>query len=64
MEFKIDEWVIDTITYEVVTVAAIIPEGSNSMIDLYILRRDNGSYYIADSEKLVPYNKYYWEDLA
>jgi hypothetical protein len=46
-----------------VVVVAIIPQGPNSMMDLYILRRDGGEYYISDYEDLIVYDKHYWDNI-
>lgn len=62
--FHIDETVIDTRSHDAVVVVAIIPKGENSLMDLYVLRRDGGEYYISDDEDLIVYDKYYWDNLS
>ena len=62
--FKLGDWVIDTKTHESVDVIAIIPAGKNSIKELYVLCKDDGSYYIADSTYLIMYDRYYWDELA
>lgn len=61
--FNINETVIDTRSHDAVVVVAIIPQGENSMMDLYVLRRDGGEYYIADYENLIVYDKHYWDNI-
>ena len=61
--FHINETLIDTRTHDAVVVVAIIPQGENSMMDLYVLRRDGGEYYISDYEDLIVYDKHYWESI-
>ncbi len=54
--------VINTKTHRAATVIAVIPAGSNSTRDLYVIDSDAG-YLIVDDEDLVVYNKYYWDEL-
>lgn len=61
--FHINETVIDTRSHDAVVVVAIIPQGPNSMMDLYVLRRDGGEYYISDYEDLIVYDKHYWDNI-
>ena len=60
--FKLGDWVIETKTHRSGSVIAIIPEGENSICDLYIVEFD-GKYEIFDSQVLIEYDKYYWDDL-
>lgn len=61
--FNLGEQVIDTRTHESVGVVAVIPVGENSITDLYILNKSDGSYYISDDQYLIVYDKYYWDYL-
>jgi hypothetical protein len=61
--FNLGESVIDTKTHECASVVAVIPAGENSISDLYVLLTDYSDYYITDGDRLVVYDKYYWDDL-
>lgn len=61
--FNLGDWVIDTKTHEAVDIIAIIPAGENSIIDLYVVEKDDGSYYISDAKNLITYDKYYWDSI-
>ena len=54
--------VINTRTHESSTIIAVIPNGPNSVRDLYVLLGPHG-YYIVDDEELVVYDKRYWDEL-
>ena len=60
--FELGDWVIETKTHRSGSVIAIIPNGENSICDLYIIEFD-GKYEIYDRQTLVEYNKYYWDGL-
>ena len=60
--FNPGESVINTRTHESATIIAVIPNGPNSIRDLYVLFGPQG-YYIVDAEELVVYDKYYWDEL-
>jgi hypothetical protein len=59
--FSLGETIIDTKRNSVVSVVAVIPQGENSITDLYVLRENEDTYYIADSEDLIVYDKYYFD---
>lgn len=60
--FNIGETVIDTRTHSTAVVTAIIPQGQNSITDIYVLD-DDGRLYMAYDTSLVVYDKYYWNDI-
>lgn len=59
--FSLGETVIDTKRNSIVSVVAVIPQGENSITDLYVLRENEDTYYITDSEDLIVYDKYYFD---
>lgn len=59
--FSLGETIIDTKRNSVVSVVAVIPQGENSITDLYVLRENENTYYITDSEDLIVYDKYYFD---
>jgi hypothetical protein len=59
--FSLGETIIDTKRNSVVSVVAVIPQGENSITDLYVLRENEDTYYITDSEDLIVYDKYYFD---
>lgn len=59
--FSLGETIIDTKRNSVVSVVAVIPQGENSITDLYVLRENEDIYYITDSEDLIVYDKYYFD---
>lgn len=59
--FNLGETIIDTKRNSVVSVVAVIPQGENSITDLYVLRENEDTYYITDSEDLIVYDKYYFD---
>ena len=61
--FDIGETAIDKRTHECADVIAVIPQGPDSLLNLYVLRKNDNNYYIADHSQLIKYNKYYWDDL-
>lgn len=61
--FNLGEWVIDTRSHATATVVSIIPQGENSMTDVYVLERDNGGLYLSTDTCLVCYDKHYWDDI-
>lgn len=61
--FDVGETVIDKRTRARAAVMAVIPQGPDSLLNLYILRKDDDSYYIADDIHLLTYNKNYWDNL-
>ena len=60
--FELGDWVIETNRHRSGSVIAIIPAGENSICDLYIVEFD-GKYEIFDSQVIIPYDKYYWENI-
>ena len=60
--FSLGETIIDTRTHNAVTVVAIIPQGENSITDVYVLNND-GDLYLSDDDNLVVYDKYYWDTI-
>ena len=60
--FKLGDWVIETKTHRSGSVIAIIPSGENSICDLFVVEFD-GKYEIFDSQVLIEYSKYYWDNL-
>ena len=59
--FSLGETIIDTKRNSVVSVVAVIPQGETSITDLYVLRENEDTYYITDSEDLIVYDKYYFD---
>lgn len=59
--FSLGETIIDTKRNSVVSVVVVIPQGENSITDLYVLRENEDTYYITDSEDLIVYDKYYFD---
>ena len=57
-KLEIGRWAIDTQRNEVVTICNILEDG---YIDLYIVQTDEGEYYITDDNRLIPYDKYYFD---
>lgn len=60
--FELGDWVIETKTHRSGSIIAVIPAGVSSICDLYIVEFDR-SYEIFDSQALVMYDKYYWDNL-
>ena len=60
--FGLGETVIDTRTHSTAIVVSIIPQGENSLADIYVLD-DEGRFYLSDDTNLVVYDKYYWDDI-
>ena len=60
--FNIGETVIDTRTHNSVIVVSVIPQGENSLTDVYVLD-DYGTLYLSDDTHLVVYDKYYWDSI-
>ena len=60
--FNLGETVIDTRTHSTAIVVSIIPQGENSLTDVYVLDND-GKLYLSDDAYLVVYDKYYWESI-
>ena len=60
-KFELGAWCIDTRTHRAVDIIAIIPAGTNSMIDLYVVEPSDGGFYILSETDLVEYNKHYWD---
>ena len=60
--FKLGDCVIDTNRHRSGSVIAIIPEGENAICDLYVVEFD-GKYEIFDSQVIIPYDKYYWDNI-
>ena len=60
--FNLGETVIDTRTHDTAIVISIIPQGENSIADIYVLDKD-GKFYLSDDTNLVVYDKYYWDEL-
>lgn len=60
--FNLGETIIDTRTHNAVTVVSVIPQGTNSIIDVYVLD-DDGKLYLSDNTNLVVYDKYYWDTI-
>ena len=60
--FELGDWVIETKGHRSGSVIAIIPEGYYAICDLYVVEFD-GSYEIFDSQTLITYDKYYWDNL-
>ena len=61
-QFRPGEYVINTKTNEAATVIAVIPQGTYSLRDLYILRVYN-SYCIVDDDDLAVYDKDYFKSI-
>lgn len=62
VHFELGDWVIETKNHRSGSVIASIPAGENSICDLYVVEFD-GKYEIFDSQVLIMYNKYYWDNL-
>ena len=62
VHFELGDWVIETKTHRSGSVIATIPVGENSICDLYVVDFD-GKYEIFDSQVLIIYDKYYWDNL-
>ena len=60
--FNLGDTVIDTRTHNSAIVVSIIPQGQNSITDVYVLDVD-GKLYLSDDSNLVEYDKYYWDDI-
>ena len=60
--FNLGETIIDTRTHNAAVVVAIIPQGQNSITDVYVLD-DDGKLYLSDDTNLIVYDKYYWDGL-
>jgi hypothetical protein len=60
--FNLGETVIDTRTHNTAIVVSIIPQGENSITDIYVLD-DDGNLYLSDDTHLIVYDKYYWDDI-
>jgi hypothetical protein len=61
--FNLGEWIIDTRSHATATVVSVIPQGQNSMADVYVLEKDDGELYLSTDTHLVCYDKYYWDDI-
>ena len=62
--FDIGDSIINTKTHNAGTVIAIIPAGSKSLRDLYIIdEADNNDYIIVDADDVIAYDKYYWDNV-
>ena len=60
--FNIGETIIDTRTHRAATVVSIIPQGENSIYDVYVLETD-GELYLSNDSCLIVYDKHYWDEL-
>ena len=60
--FRPGEYVINTKANEAATVFAVIPQGTYSLRDLYVLRVYN-SYCIVDDDDLAVYDKDYFNHI-
>lgn len=58
--FELDKWVIDTKKEDAVTVVARL----DGIGELYVLKDDDGECYIADAERLIPYDKQWFDRKA
>lgn len=57
--YEIDSWVIDTHIKEGVTIEKVIdncPSGN-----IYLVSKDNGDYYLVKEDRLIQYDKYYFD---
>lgn len=60
--FELGDWVIETKDHRSGNIIAIIPTCENAICDLYIVEFD-GKYEIFDSQAIILYDKYYWDDM-
>jgi hypothetical protein len=60
--FELGDWVIETKSHRSGSIVAVIPSGENSICDLYIVEFDS-KYEIFDSQTIIQYDKYYWDDM-
>ena len=59
--FRIGQTVIDTKTDEIATIQMCITE--DCIKNLYIIQSDEtDEYRIVDEDRIIPYDKYYWDD--
>lgn len=57
--YEIDSWVIDTHIKEGVTIEKVIdncPSGN-----IYLVSKDNCDCYLVKEDRLIPYDKYYFD---
>lgn len=59
--FNVGQIVFDTKTDEEAQICAVIADGC--VRELYIIQSfDTGEYRIVDSDRIIPYDKYYWDN--
>lgn len=57
--YEVGSWVIDTNIKESVTIEKVIDNCSSG--NIYLVSKDNDDCYLVKEDRLIPYDKYYFD---
>lgn len=57
--FEVSNWVIDTIKKDAVTVEKVFEDCHSG--NIYLVSTDEGDCYLVKEDRLIPYNKYWFD---